>query len=157
MKANSAIEASVKRLGALFLLGWAVPAIPVGVGLVLWGLFRKLGDNPWEDPLSIGVALVLMGSLLWFLSRKLDSAAQLVRRRRHQNRVLRLASSRGGRLTVTEAAAETGFTVEETDAVMKGLAEGGYVEIEVTEAGLMVYCFPEILFARHGERRLEAI
>ena len=59
---------------------------------------------------------------------------------------LRLAAQRDGRLTVTDAAMETGFTVVESEAVLKSLAEGGYVEMEVTESGLIVYRFPEILF-----------
>ena len=156
MKANSLLEGGVKRLGALFLLVWAVPLIPAGVGLMLWGLFQKIEHNSWEDPLPLGVALVIMGGLLWLLSKRLDEAASLVRRRRRQNRMLKLAQARGGRLTVTEAAADTGLTVEESEAILKGLADGGYVEIEVTDAGLMVYRFPEVLYEHekfgHSER-----
>ena len=147
MRGHSGIlEGGVKRLGALLLKAGAVPMIPVGLGLMLWGLFHRLENNSWEDPLSVGVSLVVMGAILWFLARRLDSAAGLVRQRRLENRILRLAAQRDGRLTVTEAATETGFTVVETETVLKGLAEGGYVEIEVTESGLIVYRFPEILF-----------
>ena len=142
------LEGGAKRLGALLLKVGAVPMIPVGLGLMLWGLFHKLENNSWrgEDPLSAGVSLVVMGAILWFLSRRLDSAASLVRQRRLENRIQRLAAQRDGRLTVTDAAMETGFTVVESEAVLKSLAEGGYVEIEVTESGLIVYRFPEILF-----------
>ena len=73
-------------------------------------------------------------------------AAQLVRYRRQQNRIVRLAQEHGGRLTVTEAAADTGMIVEEADEILKRLSEGGYVEVEVTDAGMVVYRFPEILF-----------
>ena len=97
----------MKRFGALLLKIGAVPMIPAGVGLMLFGLFRRLEHNSWEDPLSVGVSLVVMGALLWFLSRKLDSAARLVGQRRLENRILRLATERFGRLTITEAATET--------------------------------------------------
>ena len=78
------MEGGIKRLGALFLKMWAVPMIPIGVGLMLYGLFRIFEENRWEDPLSVGVALVVMGALLWGGARKLDEAAQLVRYRRQQ-------------------------------------------------------------------------
>jgi len=146
VRATSLLEGGAKRLGALFLLGWAVAMVPVGLGLTLWGLFKKIGNAQWEDPLSLGLALVVLGGILWLLSKRLDEAAQAVRRRRQENAVLRLARQRGGRLTVTEAAADTGLTAAETEAILKGLAEGGYVEIEVTESGLMVYRFPEVLY-----------
>ncbi|MFH1571853.1 MAG: hypothetical protein ABIL09_27940 [Gemmatimonadota bacterium] len=150
MKANSLLEGGAKRLGALFLLAWALPMVCGGLGLMLWGLFNRIGDNPWQDPLSIGVSLVILGSVLWVLSKRLDAAAQLVRRRRHENRILRLARACGGRLMAIEAAAETGLTAAEAESILRELAEGGYVEIEVTEAGLMVYRFPEVLYG-HGK------
>ena len=140
------MEGGIKRLGALFLKVWAVPMIPLGVGLMLFGLFRIFEENRWEDPLSVGVAFVVMGALLWLSSRKLDEAAQLVRYRRQQNKLVRLARQRQGRLTVTESAAETGMTIEECEQILKKMADGGYVEVEVTDSGLMVYRFPEVLF-----------
>lgn len=140
------MEGGIKRLGALFLKMWAVPMIPLGVGLMLFGLFRIFEENRWEDPLSVGVAFVVMGALLWVSARKLDEAAQLVRYRRQQNRLVRLARQRQGRLTVTESAAETGMTVEECESILKQMADGGYVEVEITDSGMMVYRFPEVLF-----------
>ena len=141
------MDGGIKRLGALFLKMWAVPMIPVGVGLMLYGLFRIFEENRWEDPLSVGVALVVMGALLWGGARKLDEAAQLVRYRRQQNRIVRLARQRQGRLTVTETAAETAMTVEESEEILKKLADSGYVEVEISDSGMMVYRFPEVLFS----------
>lgn len=151
------MEGGLKRLGALFLKAWAVALIPLGVGVMLYGFFRKLAHNQWEDPLSMGVATVVLGAILWVLAKKLDAAAQLVRYRRRQNRVIRLARKCGGRLTATETAAEAGLTVEEAEEILKGLSEGGYVELEVAEAGLVVYSFPEVLFAheKYGGRRVD--
>ena len=102
--------------------------------------------------------IVIFGGLLWILSKKLDAAAHLVRYRRQQNRIVRLAQQRGGRLTVTEAAAETGLTVEEAGEILKRMAEGGFVEVEITDSGMIVYRFPEVLFAheKHWSRGVES-
>ncbi|MBT4503882.1 MAG: hypothetical protein HOC74_39480 [Gemmatimonadetes bacterium] len=147
LKAGNYMEGGLKRLGALFLKFWAVPMVPVGVGLMLYGLITKLesGYN-LEDTFPVGVALTIFGALLWFLAKRLDAAARLVRYRRQQSRLVRLARERGGRLTVTEAAADADLTVEEAEEILKRLADGGYVEMEVTDSGLMVYRFPEILY-----------
>lgn len=150
-KVGSAIESGCKRLGALFLKVLAVPIVPIGLGLMLYGLFQMLRpeapDSDFFELFAIGVTQVIFGSLLWILAKKLDAAAHLVRYRRQQSRVVRLARQRGGRLTVTETAADTGLTVEEASEILKRLADGGFVEVEITDSGLIVYRFPEVLFA----------
>ena len=64
---------------------------------------------------------------------------------------MRLSQQRGGRLTVTETAAETGLAIEEADEILKGMADGGFVEVEITDSGMMVYRFPEVLYAHEKE------
>jgi len=157
-KAGNYMEGGMKRLGALFLKTWAVPLVPVGLGLMLFGLIDRIEHQQGMDQFSVGVTLVILGALLWILSKKLDEAAQLVRYRRQQNRVICLAQERGGRLTVVEAAADTGLTVEEVEDILKRMADGGYVEIEVTDSGLMVYRFPELLYAheKHWSRGVDS-
>ena len=154
-KVGSAIESGCKRLGALFLKVLAVPIVPIGLGLMLYGLFQMLGpeapDSDFFELFAIGVTQVIFGSLLWILAKKLDAAAHLVRYRRQQNRVVRLAQKRNGRLTVTETAADTGLTVEEASEILKRLADGGFVEVEITDSGLIVYRFPEVLFAHEKQ------
>ena len=161
LKVGSAMEGGFKRMGALFLKVIAVPMVSVGLGCMLYGLFQILSDgNPHHQfqAFAIGVTQVIFGSLLWILAKKLDAAAHLVRYRRQQNRVVRLAQQRGGRLTVTEAAAETGLTVEEAGEILKRMAEGGFVEVEITDSGMIVYRFPEVLFAheKHWSRGVES-
>ena len=163
LKVGSAIEGGCKRLGALFLKVLAVPIVPIGLGLMLYGLFQMLrphaaGDYDHFNFFAIGVTQVIFGGLLWILAKKLDAAAYLVRYRRRQNRVVRLAHQRGGRLTVTETAADTGLTVEEASEILKRLADGGFVEVEITDSGLIVYRFPEVLFAheKHWSRGVES-
>jgi hypothetical protein len=157
LKAGNFMEGGLKRLGALFLKCWAVPMVPIGIGLMIYGLIRQFEQGHVGD-FSAGVALTILGSLLWVLAKRLDAAAQLVRYRRQQNRIVRLAREHGGRLTVTEAAADSGFTVEETAEILKKLSDGGFVEIEVTDSGLMVYRFPEVLYGheKHWSRGIES-
>ena len=155
LKVSSAVESGCKRLGALFLKVLAVPIVPIGLGLMLYGLFQMLRPSASDDDsfelFAIGVTQVIFGSLLWLLAKKLDAAAHLLRYRRQQNRVVRLARQRGGRLTATETAADTGLTVEEAAEILKRLADGGFVEVEITDSGLIVYRFLEVLFA-HEKR-----
>lgn len=152
LKVRMSMEGGLKRLGALFLKAWAVPMVPIGLALILYGLFTNF------EPLSIGVALVLMGGLLWLLAAKLDAAALLVRHRKEQNRIVRLARQKGGRLMVAEAAADSGLLVEEAEQILRELADGGYAEVEVTDSGMVVYRFPEFLFGheKHWARGVES-
>ena len=146
------MEGGLKRLGAVCLKFWAVPMIPVGVGLMLYGLVVRLEQGAHlEDTFPLGVALAILGAFLWVLADRLDAAARRVRYRRQQNSLLRLARRRGGRLTVTEAATDTGLTMEETHQILRNLADGGFVEIEVTDSGVMVYRFPEVLYGHEKE------
>ena len=105
-----------------------------------------------QSPLVVGVFFVIFGSLLWVLSKKLEESAQLVRYRWQQNRVVRLAQQRGGRLTITEAAAEVGLAIEEVDEILKRMADSGFVEVEITDSGMIVYRFPEVLYAHEKDR-----
>lgn len=146
MSSGSYMEGGMKRLGALFLKCCAVPLVPLGVGLMLYGILAQLRKGGL-DQFSAGVACTVFGALLWVLARRLDAAASLVRARRRENRVLRLARDRGGRLTVTETAADTGMTVAEAEEILRTLVDHGYVEMQVTDSGMMVYRFPELLMA----------
>ena len=154
LKVGSAMEGGFKRIGALFLKVTALPMVSVGLGAMLYGLFQILNNGDPDHqfaPFAIGVTQTIFGSLLWILAKKLDTAAHLVRYRRQQNRVVRLAQLRGGRLTVTEAAADTGLAVEEVGDILKRMADGGYVEVEITDSGMIVYRFPEVLFAHEKQ------
>lgn len=129
---------------------WTVLLLPTGLGLVLLGVSTRIENRQWQEPLSIGVGIVAVGAITWYLARQLDEGARKARARQDENRILRLARDRGGRLTTMEAATETGLPAAETEAILQGLAEGGFIEIEVTDAGVMIYRFPEVLYAPGG-------
>lgn len=58
--------------------------------------------------------------------------------------VLRLAASRGGRLTVTQVAQELGWTIPRAEKVLSSMEDGYRVMGDVTPEGVIVYDFPEL-------------
>lgn len=58
--------------------------------------------------------------------------------------VLQLAGRRGGQLTVTEVAAELGWTMRRAEKVLQSLDDGLRVTSDVTNEGVIVYEFPEL-------------
>lgn len=63
--------------------------------------------------------------------------------------VLQLAADRGGRLTVTEVAAALSWPLRRAEKVLHSLDDGWRVASEVTDEGVIVYEFRELLLG-HG-------
>lgn len=61
-----------------------------------------------------------------------------------QQRVLLLASERGGTLTVTEVAAELSTTILAAERVLISMDDGFRVRSEITDDGIVLYEFPEL-------------
>lgn len=64
--------------------------------------------------------------------------------------VLQLAGRKGGQLTVTEVAAELGWTMRRAEKVLQSMDDGLRVNSEVTDEGVIVYEFLELM--RPGQR-----
>ncbi len=143
-------EGGLRRAGALVLTSGAVVLLSAGLGLILYGLGQRIDHDDWQEPLSIGVPVFAVGAAAWFCARRLAASARQAHARRMENRILRLARERFGRLTVIEAAVEAGLTAAEAESILRGLAEGGFVEIEVNDAGVMSYRFPEVIYPPPG-------
>lgn len=126
--------------------GWAVLLFILAAILAISAI---VGGNPGALALSGAAA---GGGLLLHRAAEGDREA-----RRNaliaslQLPVLRLASDRGGRLTVSEVAAELGWTLPRAEKVLQSLDDGFRVSSEVTDDGLIVYEFRELV---HGPRRL---
>jgi hypothetical protein len=58
--------------------------------------------------------------------------------------VLQLAARRGAKLTVTETAAELGWSLRRAEKVLQSLDDGVRVSSEVTDEGVIVYEFREL-------------
>ena len=65
-----------------------------------------------------------------------------------QQPVLRLAGDRGGRLTVTEVASSLGWPLRRAEKVLNSLEDGLRVASTVTDQGVIVYEFRELMHAR---------
>ena len=59
--------------------------------------------------------------------------------------VLKLAGRKRGHLTVTEVATELGWTMKRAEKVLQSLDDGLRVTSDVTDEGVIVYQFPELL------------
>jgi hypothetical protein len=64
-----------------------------------------------------------------------------------QQPVLRLAAERGGTLTVTEVASSLGWTLPRSEKVLNSLEDGLRIVSEVSDEGVIVYEFREMLHA----------
>ena len=132
---------------AYFLKAFAVIFFVPGLGLVVGPIIA--GEWPGEA-LSLGLALMVFGQFLWMGGRLVHRSADRKRYAQYQNRLLRLARAKGGRLTVLEAAADGRMTVEQAEEILRELVARGYSELRVSESGMMVYSFLEI--ERDGEK-----
>lgn len=64
---------------------------------------------------------------------------------RLQRGVLLLATEKGGTLTVTEAAAALDLSLSAAEKVLESMDDGLRVRSEVTNQGIIVYEFPEVM------------
>ncbi len=67
-----------------------------------------------------------------------------------QAQVLRLAREKEGRLTVTEAALALGWPIKRAEKILHSLDDGLRVDSEVTDEGIIVYRFRELLIGLDG-------
>ncbi|MQA90325.1 MAG: hypothetical protein GEU90_08820 [Gemmatimonas sp.] len=65
-----------------------------------------------------------------------------------QRPVLKLASERNGVLTVTEVAASLGWSLLRAEKILHSLDDGWRVNSEVTDDGVIIYEFRELLLGR---------
>lgn len=64
---------------------------------------------------------------------------------RIQRKILRLATAKGGTLTVTEVAAELNLGLPAADKILTSMDDGFRVRSEISNTGVLYYEFPEIL------------
>ena len=82
------------------------------------------------------------GSLFWgWKARETRRQAVLASL---QRKVIRLASRKGGTLTVTEVAADLNLSIPAAEKVLIGMDDGFRVRSEITPEGILLYEFPEV-------------
>ena len=67
--------------------------------------------------------------------------------------LLRLAQSRGGKLTVVEAVAELAFDAATVEETLNAMAAAGVADVEVSDSGVLVYAFYDV---QHLEEKATA-
>jgi hypothetical protein len=90
-----------------------------------------------------GVALLRTANVH---GRRSGSRADLLRRTTIESEILRLAMLRDGRLTAVEVASALALTAEESKTVLDALVTREVADLDITDAGVLVYSFHE---ARH--------
>jgi len=120
-----------------------ISAIVGFVGLIAAG--HGLTENPMDmENVVAGLSMLAGGQLGFWAGHLIQKSADRKRSAKDQNRLLRLARSKGGILTVLEAATDLRLTVDKTEEMMRELAARGHAEMRVSESGLIVYHFAEI-------------
>ncbi len=138
-----------------------------GGALIAVSLFMLLGffnAGPMSAGASIATLLLVVGlpagagiALIrghYTSTRGFTQRRDELRRQTQEAEVLQLAQEHKGRLTVVEVATRLALPMPTVEALLGGLHERGMAEIEITDAGLIVYTFRDIqLLPGKGESK----
>lgn len=91
-----------------------------------------------------GATAVAGGGSIWWGIRALRERRRALLTACEQ-RVLHLAAARGGVLTATEVAAGLNLTLPAAERILISMDDGFRVRSEITEEGLLLYQFPELV------------
>jgi hypothetical protein len=120
----------------------------------LYGIAFVDGDGDWKVPLFSGLVAAGVGVLLLRSAWQDDEAAAHLTAQERQLAVLRLAESEDGQLTVTEVAAKLGWSMDDAAATLRSLDDGVRVTTTLTDEGIMLYDFPELIHDPGRRKRL---
>jgi predicted RNA-binding Zn-ribbon protein involved in translation (DUF1610 family) len=124
-----------------------------GVGLVLLATLLVVIGIVEAEPGAIatgsGLGAMGTGSFWWGLRALNDRRKALMQRM--QQKVLRLATHRGGTLTVTEVASDLNLSLPAAEKVLTSMEDGFRVRSEITKEGVLYYEFPEVLHRKQLE------
>ena len=119
-----------------FLSADALPAVPAAIAFIVAVLL----------PAAAGLTLIARErGKLGSRSARRDQ----LRRQTVESELLRLAASRGGRLTVVEVVTELALSADDAKAALDSLTMQEIADMAVTDSGTIVYTFRDI------ERALE--
>jgi hypothetical protein len=121
-----------------------------GVGLILLAtLLVVIGIVEGEAAaiaVGSGIGATGTGSFWWGLRALNERRKGLLQRL--QQRVLHLATHKGGTLTVTEVAADLNLSLPAAEKVLVAMDDGFRVRSEISKDGVLYYEFPEVLHRR---------
>lgn len=135
----------MKVLGGALLIG---VALVMALGFALSDATRSLGVTiaalliTVAVPAGAGVALIQSH---YRNQRLLTADRAELRLQTWESELVKLAAERGGKLTVVEAVAATGLRAPQVDEAFRSLTQQGVADIDVTDSGMLVYRFPDVL------------
>lgn len=133
----------------------SLPALPrsgllrriFGVGLVILATILVVVGIVEAEAAAIGIGSVIgatgTGAFWWGLKGLNERRKALMQRL--QQKVLRLATHRGGTLTVTEVASDMSLSLPAAEKVLVSMDDGFRVRSEISKEGVLYYEFPEVL------------
>jgi len=119
----------------------------IGVGMAgLAAIMISVGVIQFElVVVAIGSVIGAGGTGTFWWGMKAKQEVDRVLAARTQRRVLLLATEKGGILTVTDVAASLNMSLDRAEELMNTMDDGFRVRSDVTEQGIIVYEFPEVL------------
>ncbi len=134
----------MRVLGGALLIG---VALFMAIGFAVSDATRSLGTTIATLLIAVGIpagaGLALIQS--HYRTRRLRTADRAeLRLQTWESELVRLATERGGKLTVVEAVAATGLRAPQVDGAFRSLTLQGVADIDVTDSGMLVYRFPDV-------------
>jgi hypothetical protein len=96
-------------------------------------------------PVTVFVAMGII-RLLVTTGRRREQSGRKLRKMPIQDQIIKLAYRKGGLLTVTDVVAETGLSFKKAEKALNEMVDFSRVNMRVSDAGIMVYEFVEILY-----------
>ena len=124
--------------GLFMLLGFVVNATEKGVDAGDIALALFLGVTP------VAVGGMLIRSHVKEKQKAVQNQKQVLYTQREKE-IIRLAQQTGGRLSIPDIVAGTSMNTIEADAMMREMTTKGYVNMQVTDAGVILYEFYELV------------
>lgn len=125
----------------------------IGVGLILLATIMIVaGIAEYEAALiAVGSGFGAAGTGgFWWGLRALNERRKALMQRMQQ-KVLRLATHRGGTLTVTEVAADLNLSLPAAEKILAAMDDGFRVRCEISKEGVLFYEFPEVIHRKQLE------
>lgn len=129
-------------------------------GVVLCGFscFIALGGlinitKPDNDNLAGDIVLLLffiaaaVGGFILAKTHLRAAPAKKLTEQEKEDLVLKLASSRNGRITRAELARDSALSLAESQKILEHMCEIGVAQLHVTDEGNLVYAFPGLISA----------
>jgi hypothetical protein len=118
----------------------------LGVSMVLFATLMVLVGFVEMEMAAVAVGSVVgaAGSLAFYWGWRGQQERRRAIMQGLQRKILRLATLKGGTLTVTEVAAEMDISLPAAEKILTSMDDGFRVRSEISKEGILYYEFPEV-------------